>query len=85
MGCTGADRRWDCFVAQIQDLCVLADHERPTCDVGPCFFVPEDVVVDHLSDLLDGDAFPVPKIEQFVLEATEEALARHVVSQSGQR
>ncbi len=45
----------------------------------PLLVVPANVRVDHLNELLHGRAFPIPRIEQLVLEAAEEALAGRIV------
>jgi len=42
-----------------------------------------DVGINHLNELLNRGALPVPRIEQFGLESTEEAFAGRVVRRSG--
>ena len=53
--------------------------ERAKRDLDPLFVVPADVGVDRLDELLDGGVLPVSRIEQFVLQPTEEAFTSGVV------
>jgi len=73
----------DWSMLQVQGLPVFDRAERAKRDLDPLLVVQADVGVNHLNELLDGGAFPVPRIEQFVLGATEEALARHIVRRTG--
>ena len=53
--------------------------ERAKRDIDPLLVVPADVQVDRLDELLNGGVLPVPRIDQLVLQPTEEAFASGVV------
>lgn len=45
--------------------------ESPQGDRDTLLVIPTDIVVNYPNELLDGDALPVPRMEQFVLQPTE--------------
>jgi len=58
---------------------VFNGADRAKRDLDPLLVAPADVRVDCLDELLNVGVLPVPRIEQLVLQPTEEALASCVV------
>jgi hypothetical protein len=72
-------------------LCRKSTHpefdgaDRAKSDLDPLLVVPADVRVERLNELLNGGALPVLRIEQLVLEPTEEAFGSCVVRENALR
>lgn len=58
---------------------VLDGASEAQRDLDPRLVVPADIGVHGGDELFDGGGQPVARVEQFILEAAEEALARRVV------
>ena len=60
-------------------LSVLDGAERAKGDLDPLLVVPADVGINYLDELLNGRGLPVPRVEQFRFQSSEEAFARSVI------